>query len=221
MKSYFWAINGTVYRIHIYLFNLATMKSKLLFLILMAVPQLCAGALPSQAIFEENAKTYNEIYLGTVAAGQDSLSADQKATLTSMAETCPLIGGPAVFKARSLRNLYDPKFQYDNAMACANWGVQWLTQGPSANDSETSGFAMFPNPVNDMLNLKWVGDEKGQGILEVSDALGRIIDTRSIVLDAQELVLGTQKLTNGIYSISVRDANGAVLFLEKLVVTKD
>ncbi len=67
---------------------------------------------------EINEKIINEIALRMTRYGIDSVSEVQKLELELLANTCPFVGGSAVYKARILWAIYNPMAQYNDRLIC-------------------------------------------------------------------------------------------------------
>ncbi len=99
---------------------------------------------------EQNEKTVFDIYLNTTAKELD-LDSLHIVDLQNIANQCPLIGGSAVFKARSLLSLEGDTTIYDNEALCA--AAQQLVSGLSESEGFTQTFSLFPNPAKKEVSL--------------------------------------------------------------------
>ena len=104
--------------------------------------------------------------------------------------------------ANSATNCYTLKVQLGTA------SIQELPQVSNLN------VKIFPNPVNDKLNVYLLGDNT-QKNLTVSDVSGKVVYTQQI--NDMFTTLDLQKIPNGVYFIKVADMNGKVLYTEKIV----
>ncbi|KAA1242980.1 carbohydrate-binding protein [Aquimarina sp. RZ0] len=73
------------------------------------------------------------------------------------------------------------------------------------NDSKTSIVTIFPNPVNNLLNIKYDGEISKQTSINVYDKLGRTI--LSNTFKNQELSIQVESLSPGMYFIKIRNNN--------------
>ena len=112
-------------------------------------------------------------------------------------------------------NVINPLFyvKYDST-GCDSTIIYCLTDGAvSAGEiTKNSGISVFPNPANDNIHLN-AGDKKNL-VASISDLQGR-------VLVQQETGSGTTSipmpLAKGLYLLSVRDVNGRLVHLEKVL----
>lgn len=96
-----------------------------------------------------NLKEVNRIYLNSVAIGEFSFSGTDKTTLMNIAQQCPLMGGSAVFKARSLLSVVSD-MDFDDVVLCQPTGQR---QGEGKNGIAKTVYQIFPNPANDLLTI--------------------------------------------------------------------
>lgn len=132
-----------------------------------------------------NEQTINSVYLKFIAKGLDSLNAADSATIAALAMTCPLAGGSAVYKARSLYALYQPLMSYGDIDRCNDNGVfdaensfllDTTIQADTGYESQArqlksddNVFFIYPNPSKGKIT---VGYCKG-GIMEIKGATSR------------------------------------------------
>ncbi|MCB9267836.1 MAG: right-handed parallel beta-helix repeat-containing protein, partial [Lewinellaceae bacterium] len=77
-------------------------------------------AISASEVFEVNEQDVNALFLETVAIGVDTFTEAQITALWAFANQCPLSGGDAVFKARSLYSLIDPLVKYEDEELCSS-----------------------------------------------------------------------------------------------------
>jgi hypothetical protein len=68
-----------------------------------------------------------------------------------------------------------------------------------ADEIEQLDFAMFPNPANDYVNLKW---QYAPELVEIRDASGRLVQESSPIHGLPAHRLDTSDLAPGIYSVT-------------------
>jgi uncharacterized delta-60 repeat protein len=73
------------------------------------------------------------------------------------------------------------------------------------NDLNGSDFSIYPNPVQEQLNIKWNNNLKIHSII-IRNSLGQIVDST----DYFESVYNTEKLINGIYLLEIISNEGIV-----------
>ena len=76
---------------------------------------------------------------------------------------------------------------------------------------------VYPNPVQDVLNVSVIGAASAQLLVEVIDATGRLIMSQPIGSNGQ---LATDNCSTGLYMLRLRDLSGAVLATERFVVQR-
>ena len=171
------------------------------------------------AVYEQNEKTVNDILLGMFLYGNTVPSISEADVLQPIADQCPLVGGDAVFTARSLLTLTGDVTNYDDEVNCAGVGGRSRSAGEKTETVNT--FKLFPNPAKDLVTLEWTGDFKSsaEGQLLMFDQRGKQILNREIDLTSQSVSLETSGFSPGLYLFEVRQ-DGRTLFSEKLVLVK-
>lgn len=149
----------------------------------------------SQKIFDYNWSIIMEIYLTTIAKGNHNLSSNQIMDATDIATQCPLIGGPAVYLARPIVELFDENIEYNEQAVC-------LGQGTVMRKVETeyallkTEIRMYPNPAKDMLSFELNGN--AFLYLKIFNAYGKLLEVRNVNTNAT-ITLETNNLSNGVY----------------------
>ncbi|MBK9275199.1 MAG: right-handed parallel beta-helix repeat-containing protein [Flavobacteriales bacterium] len=157
-------------------------------------------------LIEENEKTVNDIYLATVGKDLDSFTVAQAASLFDIANQCPMLGGNAVFKARSLYWLIDDTYDFDDAVLCLPYGiiVKSLTESP------INSTAVIPNPASDEATLVLERPLDAPSVFVVYDALGGELMRHSIPLETSRFVFTTASLAPAPYHYQVRGPLGVI-----------
>ena len=147
-------------------------------------------------------------------------TATQTAQLWSIATQCPLSGGKAVFRARSLYLLIDPAADFGNDYAICNaGGIVLLEAGTNTNDPlaweaekrttstarEIGEVQIFPNPATDRIHLSIPHTNPVEWV-ELRDLTGKVILRR--IAPAHESELDVSPLAAGMYYLTVRYSDG-------------
>jgi len=132
------------------------------------------------SIYESNEQLVNAIFLQTIALGIDTFTLFQENKLLEVAGQCPLSGGDAVFRARSMYSLVDPLAKYDDEALCAPAPEARPQPGPA---TEVLEFQLMPNP--------------SQGEISIRLAKPLDEDARIIIYDTQGHIHKTQRLEAG------------------------
>jgi Secretion system C-terminal sorting domain len=144
----------------------------------------------------------NSWFCGNVAAsvGNAHLNCLQIQTLKNIAQTCPIIGGPAVFQARSMINAYGD-YTYNDAATCAAAGVAFRNQ---PKKEVIQAFSLSPNPCSNFTKLTaLIGSEAGATVT-VYDMLGKIIVVENWNSLNVPYHLSTANFPNGSYTVSIQ-----------------
>jgi len=166
-------------------------------------------------LIETNEKQVKEIYLNTVAKEVDSFTSTEAAALLAIANQCPMVGGNAVYRARSLYALIDDDMEYNDASLCLQHGIIYKSRKPKT----ITEVSIQPNPTNDAATLLYPFYEDMQGTLIIYDALGKEVQRHRLSQDVVRYEFSTAELKQGAYHYAV--SNGAdVIGTGKLMIVR-
>ncbi|MBV6405301.1 MAG: hypothetical protein GFGODING_02068 [Flavobacteriales bacterium] len=157
-------------------------------------------------LIQENEKTVNDIYLATIGKDIDGFTTTQANDLFAIASQCPMLGGNAVFKARSLYWLIDDSVDFDDQLLCLPHGiiVKNLTERSS------NAVAVIPNPAVDEATLVLDRPLNTPGAFVVFNALGEEVIRYGVPMEVPHIVFSTRSLTPAIYHYQVRGPSGII-----------
>ena len=158
----------------------------------------------STKIFEQNEKIINDIYFIVIAKGEIDLLWSYASAILNVAQQCPLEGGPAVYRARSLYALIDLEYEYNDTYSCLQNG--WMLRQAS---TIKSNFTIFPNPANETITLKYNIDVPVK--IQVLDPLGRLVLEKQLDEKFNEININVNNLNPGIYNYRIINLDGPVL----------
>jgi hypothetical protein len=163
---------------------------------------IAAGAAP-----DDNERAVNEIYLASIAREQYEFDSSQRETLYTIAQQCPMAGGPAVFRARALYALVDDKIMFDDFKICNSAGIQ-LKKAKDAAAGQGTFFKLYPNPANDKATLEYDISGTETVKFELMNATG------------QELIKVNLKGGKLSYTFSTKDLKPAVYHYRVIISSK-
>lgn len=164
------------------------------------------------AIYEKLEKDVNTIYFKLLSGvPEDSLPEEDAMQIVEISELCPLIAGPAVYHARSIRKLTEPNTDYDDALICLQSG--YIYRSGKMNENS---FSLYPNPSSGNFTLTY--SLATDGILGVIDLLGRHCYTRKLNSGENTTEFNLTDLIPGIYYYHIKNADGKLVFNGKLVI---
>jgi hypothetical protein len=155
-------------------------------------------------LIEDNQKQVNEIYLATIGKDIDTITETQEAELFAIANQCPMLGGNAVFKSRSLYWLVDDSYDFDDQVLCLPYGiiVKRLIE------HETNAVSIVPNPANDEAALVLNREVPEPVYLTLYNAMGsealRVFVPKGVVRHA----FSTANIAPGLYHYTVLSGGG-------------
>jgi hypothetical protein len=187
----------------------------------LAAALLCSSTLTTNAgiatsaSIETNEKGVNDIYLATIGKDVVGFTTTQSDDLFAIANQCPMRGGNAVFKARSLCWLIDDSYDFDDQLLCLQHGiiVKSLIQQP------LNGVAVVPNPASDEATLVLEHELEEPGTFVVYDALGAEVMQQAIPIEMPRMAFSTASLVPALYHYQVRGPSG-IIGVGKLTIVR-
>ncbi len=184
------------------------------------------SSISSSNTLEQNMVTVNRYRLKWICGGIDSLSANEKDTLATLAKMCPFIGGTAVYRARSIYSEIEPTDMND-VVICNAAGV--YKNGSGAEDEDEtidpsllaalgdSHFKIYPNPASTQVTVDYSLNLEEQGELIFYDLLGREYMRTGLSATVNHVTLSTTHLPKGVYLCKYA-VNGLTRSTKKLVI---
>ncbi|MBK6894731.1 MAG: hypothetical protein IPH00_16775 [Flavobacteriales bacterium] len=145
-------------------------------------------------LIESNEKQVNEIYLSTVGKDVDTFTVDQTNTLFYIANQCPMVGGNAVYRARSLYRLIDDEQQFDDPQLCLQHGIIVKRLVP-AQEADTIG--VVPNPARDGATLV-LGEPLEAGVFILFNSVGVEVMRLHVPTEEPRCPFSTSRLATGV-----------------------
>lgn len=173
-----------------------------------------AGIATSELI-ETNEKAVNEAYLATVGKDVDSFTTTQADDLFAIANQCPMLGGNAVFKARSLYWLIDDSYDFDDQALCLQHGIMVKSLAAQPINAVT----VVPNPAVDEATLVLDRELDEPGSFVVYDAVGAEVMRQVVPIEMPRLAFSTASLAPALYHYQVRGPSG-VIGVGKLTIVR-
>ena len=168
--------------------------------------KLANSSIVTTKLIEGNAKTVNEVYLATIGKDVDDFTTTQTSDLFAIANQCPLVGGNAEFRARSLYALIDDDVEYDDANLCLQHGIIYKNLELNA----VSKVSIQPNPTDDAATLLYSMAEDKNGTLVIYDALGKEVLRHGLSSEHERHAFSTAELTQGAYHYVVSSGADAI-----------
>jgi hypothetical protein len=164
------------------------------------------ASVTTSELIEANEKVVNEIYLATVGKDVDAFTSDQASELFDIANQCPMVGGNAVFKARSLYWLIDDTYDFDDALLCLPHGI--IVK--SLMEHQANAVSVIPNPAGDEATLVLDRTLDEPGVFVVFDALGSEVMRSVVPLEMPRMTINTSSLAPALYHYQVRGPSGII-----------
>ncbi len=171
-----------------------------------------------QTQIELNHQMVNDIYAELMTG--DSSTISQRTTLAAIAEQCPLTGGNAVYRARTLLSLIEDEvlFYEDscNVASASRIASPYTSSEPAAVQTN---FELYPNPNNGVMTLNYVVEEGQTASFALFDMTGRAVTQFRLPSTQQTLTLDQTALSAGMYYYAYY-VNGALMKSEKVIISK-
>lgn len=179
--------------------------------------ELSNNSISASEVFEANEQDVNALLLETIAIGIDTFTETQITALWAIASQCPLAGGDAVFKARSLYSLIDPLAKYEDEERCASEPEE--RPAPTHRLEIAMGFQLIPNPAKDELNVKLAAPVESRTWFVIQDMRGRIYLHKELDAGGTMYNINTSQLPSGIYYCTIKSL-GIAHKTEKLIIIR-
>lgn len=144
---------------------------------------------------EWNQQQFNAIFLATIMQGNDSLTIQQLADLTAIAEQCPNEGGDAVWQSRAMLD-WVLHTALDYSDSCTGASARFAAQD-NADQHHLS--RVFPNPNAGAVTVEYQLPEVKVATFEVLDLTGRVIFTTSLDPKTSQQMVELPGIANGPY----------------------
>ncbi len=168
--------------------------------------------LEQTAIYESLEKEINSIYFKLLDGfPEEDLENTERQQIISISELCPLIAGPAVYHARSIRKLFDPNVDYDDGFSCLQSGYVYRK-----GNRDTNSFSLFPNPSHGRFTLTYsIPDD---GLIVVRDVVGRLCYSRKLNATDNKILVDLSTSDPGLYLYQIVVSTGNSEFNGKLII---
>lgn len=171
-------------------------------------------------VYELNEKIVNNIYLATIAKGLLQLTGEQAKLIEDISNQCPIEGGRAVYRARSIYQLVNPNKIWSDEILCKETSIkQEVHDNKQLSDSFSKNFVLVPNPANELVNLRSLDNQKWVGKIEILSPIGQVVYNANINHATTEQLIDISSLAAGMYYCHLYDKEGKSLFTGKLFVS--
>jgi len=191
------------------------------------------AAITVQKLYESNEKSVAGIFLSIIMKGAGSFTSTQEKTLQAIASQCPWVGGDAVYAARSLYRLIEPKSYYDDAVLCGKGSIPQAMQRQEnfpkeynelepQNEqisSETLEVAVYPNPTRDVVHIAFSSQPEGVLETRLLTLQGRSLDRQAFEVASSNFSLSTENLSAGMYFLQIR-VGGQLITTKRIVIIR-
>jgi len=138
--------------------------------------------------------------------------------IMGLAVDCPYVGGPAVYKARTLAMPYLPSLNFDDLWICNSMGIykngntrfaeenkllnggNTLAAKPAVYDEQ---YTVYPNPSSGQLSIAYEGTAERKAVFTLYDMLGNVILKKTDI--GTYVSLEIPNIANGVYTYSITD----------------
>ncbi len=126
-----------------------------------------------------------------------NFSPQQSQLIFNIASQCPLGGGNAVFRARSLYSLIDKTIHFINFDICLQAGI--VIRQKSEVNSQSLMVKVYPNPANELLIVDYEIPDTDTGIFTVINSTGQKIIELKLTGGKNNRLVTTQEIIPGAY----------------------
>ena len=164
------------------------------------------AAIGTTKLIEENEKRVNEIYLSVIGKEADGFTDVQRTALLDIASQCPMLGGNAVYKARSMYRLVDDSTYFDDQLLCLTHGIIVKR----AVQQALSGVTIVPNPARDRAELVLTEELPAPAAMVIYNAFGSEVARHELPAGTVRFEFGTTGLAPALYHYQVRGPSGLI-----------
>jgi CRISPR/Cas system-associated protein Cas7 (RAMP superfamily) len=122
-----------------------------------------------------------------------------------MAYSCPFIKGSAVYKARAIYQNLHPEAIIDTRTICLSGLSSKTTETEPEiilNDQVvSSSYRIYPNPVQEQLNIEWTVPQDAEAKVSVVDLSGKVLEQFSFQKGYQIKSIKLSNLASGVYML--------------------
>jgi len=149
---------------------------------------------------------------GTATVTLTTLPGDYDLTVVNSAGTQLAISQNGGTTSETISRTYTPGTYYarvfgfnnaNNATVCYTLKVQLGTASQPELTQANGIVKVYPNPVNDVLNISVLGEVNADASLQITDANGKVVMTKAIINNPQAIDIS--KLAKGVYLIKVNN----------------
>ncbi len=154
----------------------------------------------------QNLKQVNDIYFATVGKEVDTFTMDQANTLYSIADQCPMVGGNAVYKARSMYRLINDTLFFDDQQLCIQHGI--IVKSVRPQNATYTG--VVPNPAKDQATLELTQQLNNPAVFIIFNSIGAEVLRFELPQETGHLTFSTSTLSPALYHYQVRGPSGLI-----------
>ncbi len=180
-------------------------------------------------VFEANAKWINGLYLHALAGGIDSIDAELYEDIETLANTCPYLGGNAVYRARTLMGMLRPGVHYDDLIICNGQGVykngisklqQQLLDIANAQHEkllEDKGVLVYPNPTHAQITIEYLIERNERLDIVIYDLVGNKLKSEQLKFNSNKSSIDLNGFSTGMYFYQIKSSLGKI-YSGKLII---
>lgn len=177
--------------------------------------QAANAGIATSELIEANQKVGNGVYLATIGKDVDVFTVEQATALFEIANQCPMLGGNAVFKARSLYWLIDDDQVFVDSLLCEPYGIvvkRLLEQ-------HVNTVSVVPNPATNEAALVLTNSLDEPGVFILFDAIGAEVFRHVVPVGIPRMTFNTASLAESLYHYQVRGPSG-IIGVGKLTIVR-
>lgn len=164
------------------------------------------AAIATSKLIEENEKQVNEIYLAVFGKEADGFTDAQRTVLYDIASQCPMLGGNAVYKARSMYRFVDDSTYFDDQLLCLTHGI--IVK--SLRQQEAAIVGVVPNPAKDQATLMLSEQLNAPAVFVIFNSMGSEMMRFGLPVETMQYEFSTGALSPALYHYQVRGPSGLI-----------
>ena len=147
---------------------------------------------------------------------QPRIGTPQKGVWGVFANQCPLIGGAAVFKARTLLFFIEGYHVYNDMALCNLVGINYREK---ATQITTSNFKVYPNPTSQNVIVEYQITNDCDATFTFYNTIGQPVIIQSLSAKQNQVTIDLSKLAASMYHYKI-NCDDAILNFGKITIIK-
>lgn len=177
------------------------------------------GKLSLATVFCSSIFSINDIYLRTIAQRKAIKDTNDLSLIWTLAHSCPLVYGDAVYSARSLCSQYFPLESFDDGILCTATESDSSKRHHKSIVIDSVYARVIPNPAINIATVYYSTSANMTNRIELYNNIGEMVFTTQLAQNSGKIELNISAYPSGVYMLRFLSDEKAILNT-KLVIIK-